>query len=110
MRDFHATTAAAGSRFDQYGETHIAAQHNRIIDIFHFAVGARHNRNAQFNGFRFGGNFVAHHADMFGSRADKADIMLVKNIDEFGVFRQKAIARMHRIGYRLFRKLQQWQE
>ena len=62
------------------------------------AVGARHGRNAEFDGGALGGDLVAHQADMLGPRTDKLHIVIGENFGETGVLREKSIARMHGVG------------
>ena len=46
----------------------------------------------------FGGDLVAHHADMFGPGADEGDAVFLDDLGESGVLRQKAVAGMDRFG------------
>ncbi len=66
-----------------------------------FAFRSRHAGNAELTHGFLRRDLVAHHADMIGGRADKLDAMSRDDIDEFGIFRQEAIARMDgvRIGH-----------
>jgi hypothetical protein len=56
--------------------------------------------NAEALDGRLGGDLVAHHIDMFGLRANERHIVGGQNFRKLGVFRQEAVARMHRIGAR----------
>ena len=47
---------------------------------------------------RLGFDLVAHQPDMRGLGADEMDVVLGEDFGKAGVLREKAIARMHRIG------------
>ncbi|MNL42335.1 hypothetical protein D3C87_1647860 [compost metagenome] len=64
----------------------------------HFAVRTRNDRNAKLDSGLLRRDLVAHQADMFGGGADEGDAVRVEDIGELGIFRQEAVARMHRVG------------
>ena len=62
------------------------------------AVGAGHDRNAEFLGGALGGDLVAHQPDMLGTRADEMHIVLAEDFGEAGILGEEAVAGMHRVG------------
>ena len=70
---------------------------HRVIVGADRAVGAGHHGNAELLGRLLGLDLVAHQADVLGLRSDEMQIVLGEDFGEAGVFRQKAVAGMHRV-------------
>ncbi len=98
QRHLHAASAAAGSGLDQHRVADLAGDRVGVVRRLHRAVGARNHRDAQLHRRLLGGDLVAHDADVLGRRADESDVVRLEDLGEAGVFRQEAVARMHRIG------------
>ena len=96
--DLHAAAAAAGGGLEHDRKAHLARQSLGFLVGADAAVGARHGRDAEFDGGALGGDLVAHQADMLGPRTDKLHVVLGENFGEARVLREKAVARMHGVG------------
>ena len=95
----HTAPAAAAGSFDDYGETHLVANGDDFIVVFgQSTVGAGHARHAGGNHGVFGGNFVAHQTDGFGTRADKGKAGLLYLLGKAVVFGQEAVAGVDGVG------------
>ncbi len=98
LRHLHAATAAAGGRLHQHRKADLPGDRHRVVVGADRAVGARHHGNAEpFCGF-LGLDLVAHQADVLGLGTDEVQIVIGQDFGEAGVFRQEAVAGMHRIG------------
>ena len=71
---------------------------HRLVGIGDQAHMAGHGGDAGLGGELLRGDLVAHRLDGADRRADEGDACLFQRFGEGGVFRQEAIARMHRIG------------
>ena len=71
---------------------------HRIVAGADRAVRARHHGNAEALGGLLGFDLVAHQTDVLGLRADEMQVVLGKNFGKARIFRQEAVAGMHRIG------------
>ena len=98
MRDLHAAAAAAGRGLDQHRKADVAGDRERILVGGDAAVGARHHRDAEPLRRALGLDLVAHQADVLGLGSDELDAVLVEDFGKARVFRQEAVARMHRVG------------
>ena len=97
MDQAHATPTAAGTGLD----------HQRVADAFGVAlqgrvilIGALVARNARHAGLQhgqLGQAFAAHQLDRFGAGADKGKPGVLAGAGEVGVFREKAVAGVHRV-------------
>src|SRR5450830_1697511 len=99
MHDAHAATAAAAGGLDDHRVTDFTG------DLYHFfwivwqgAFRTRHARHASADHGLLGLDLVAHHADVFCTRTDEDEAGLLDALGKVGVFRQKAVARMNRLG------------
>ena len=98
--DPHAAAAAAGRRLEHQRIADVARQIVGFRIGADAAVGAGHDRNAEFLGGAFGRDLVAHQSDMFGAGSDEVQIVLGENLGKPRVLGEKAIAGMHRVGAR----------
>ena len=97
--DAHAAPAAAARGFNHQRESDLARgarQRRRIVRQRPFA--ARQNRKALFAHKLAPFDFVAHHGDVFGRRADENKAAAFDFFGELGVFRKQPISRMHGLG------------
>ena len=65
------------------------------FEIGNPAIRAGDDRDAKRLGGQFGGDLVAHDADMLRRGADESEAVVFQRLRESGVFRQEAVARMH---------------
>ena len=84
--------------FTSTGKPIALRDRHRVVVGADRAVGAGHHGNAELLGGLLGLDLVAHQADVLGLRADEMQIVLGEDFGEAGVFRQKAVAGMHRVG------------
>ena len=98
LRHLHAASAAARRRLDQDGIADLLRRTRGFRVGSHRAVGAGHGRNARLLHRLLGGDLVAHQADMLGLRPDEGDAVLLDDLGEARVLRQKAVAGMDRFG------------
>src|SRR5690606_4225237 len=101
MHHLHATATAAGGRLDHHRVTDLACQFQvTLVVIGQRTIGARNCRYAGLFHRFDGRDLVAHQANGFCPRADKAETAFLDLLSEIGVFRQKAVARVnaHRVG------------
>ena len=70
----------------------------RFGDVADAAFRTWHDRNAERLRGALGLDLVAHDADVLGGRADELDVVLVEDLGEAGILREKAVARMHGLG------------
>lgn len=96
-RDLHAASAAASCRLHQHREADLLCDHHRLLGIGDGAVGSGNDGNAEPLCGLLGLDLVAHQADVLGLGADEIQIVLGKDFGEAGVFRQEAVAGMHRV-------------
>ena len=97
LRDLHAASAAARGRLDQHRKTDRLCDRHCVVVGSDGAVGAGHHGDAEPLGGLLGLDLVSHQPDMFGFRSDEMQIVIGENFSKSGVFRQKAVAGMHRI-------------
>ena len=98
LRHLHAAAAAAGGGFHQDRKADGLRDRHRVVLGADAAVGARHHGNAELLCGLLGLDLVAHQADMLGLGADEMQIVLGEDFGEAGIFRQEAVAGMHRVG------------
>ena len=98
LRHLHAASAAAGGRLHQHRKADRLRDRHRVVVGTDRAVGARHHGNAELLRGFLGLDLVAHQTDVFGLGPDEMQIVLGEDFGEARVFRQKAVARMHRVG------------
>ena len=96
--DLHAASATAGRGFHQHRVADVARDRDRVLVGLDAAIGAGHDRDAELGGGTLGLDLVAHQADVLGLGADEMDAVLGQDLGEAGVFRQKAVAGVHRVG------------
>ena len=84
--------------FTSTGKPIALRDRHRVVVGADRAVGAGHHGNAELLGGLLGLDLVAHQADVLGLRPDEMQIVLGEDLGEAGVFRQKAVAGMHRVG------------
>ena len=94
--DAHPLAAAARRRLDQQRVPHRAGPFHEGRRVVILDGGGRH-RKAAFLDKGAGADLVAHQVDDLGCGADERDAGLFQCGHEGGIFRQEAIARMHRI-------------
>ena len=92
FRNLHTTTTATGSGFDDHGIADLFTDLQGRFQIRHTTVRAGNARHAQFFHGVFGGDLVAHDADVFGAGADKRQVVIFDDLYELRVFRQEAIS------------------
>ena len=97
VRDLHAASAAARRRLHQHRKADGLRDGHRVVVRTDAAVGARHHGNAEPLCGLLGLDLVAHQADVFGLWPDEMQIVIGEDFGKAGVFRQKAVAGMHRI-------------
>ena len=96
--DFHAAPATTGGGLDDDGVSHLFTKLPGLIQCRHTAIRSGNAGHAQRLHRVLGRDLVAHHADMFRRRADKGQVVILDDLHELGVFRQKAIAGVDRLG------------
>jgi hypothetical protein len=98
LRNLHAASAAARRRLHQHRKADCLRDGHRIVFRTDAAVGARHHGNAEPLCGLLGLDLVAHQADVFGLWPDEMQIMIGEDFGKAGIFRQEAVAGMHRVG------------
>ena len=96
--NLHAAAAAAGSGLEDDRKANLARQSFGFFVGANAAVRPRHGRDAKFNGGAFGGDLVAHQADVLGPRTDKLHVVVGENFGKARILGEKAVARMNSIG------------
>ncbi len=94
----HAASAAAGRGLQNDRIADVAGKAVRFGVGADAAVGARHDGNAKVTGGAFGGDLVAHQANVLRTRADEVHIVLAEDFGKTRILRKKAVAGMHGIG------------
>ena len=97
VRHFHAAAAAARRRLDEDGIADVGGDARGLFVGAHLAVGTGNRRDAERLHGLFGGDLVAHQADMLGLRSDEGDAVFLHDLGEARILRQKAVARMDRL-------------
>ena len=101
MHHAHAATAATASRLDDHRVAHCfgnTADLHRIVRQFTVRTG--HAGHARLDHGLLGRHLVAHGADVFGRRANKLETTLFHALGKVGVFTEKTVARVDRLGIR----------
>ena len=98
LRDLHAASAAARRRLHQHRKADCLRDRHRVVVGTDAAVGAGHHGNAELLCGLLGLDLVAHQADVLGLGPDEMQIVIGEDFGKAGVFRQKAVAGMHRVG------------
>ncbi len=96
--DLHALAAAAGGSLDDHRKADLLADPLGLLIIGDPAFGAGHARDTEALGGALGLDLVAHAADMLRLGADEGDVVLVEDLGEARILREKAVAGMHRVG------------
>ena len=98
IADLHPAPASARGSLDNHRIADLGSDLARLVIVRDRTVAARHQRQAQLASGLFGGNLVAHGADMFGLGADPCDVVRFDNLGEFGILAEEAVAWVDRIG------------
>ena len=96
LRHLHAAPSAAGSRLDQHRIANAVGDDAGFRDVRHHAFRSRHQWHAKPRHGGFGGNFVAHHANMCRRWSDEGQTVRLHHLGEPGILRQEAVAGMDR--------------
>ena len=96
--DAHALAAAARARLEHHRIADLGGDLHRLIGIRDQAHRAGHRVHARLLGELLGGDLVAHRLDRRFRRADEGHARGRERLGEFRVFRQEAVAGMHRLG------------
>jgi len=94
VRDTHAAPATACDRFNDDRIADFSGDFDRFGFAGDWAIGAGDGGYACLEDSTFGNGLVAHHTDGFGLRADELDVTRFALFGEFGVFGEKAVARV----------------
>jgi len=94
----HALAAATGGGLEQHRVANLFRGSTEGFHVLRFAVVARHQRHAGFFHQRLGGGLAAHGVDGGGGWAEEDQPGLFDGAGELGVLREKAVARMDRLG------------
>ena len=100
----HAAPAAAGGRLHQHRKTDLVGGLGQRRLVLGLAVIAGHQRHAGLLHQRLGAGLRAHRRHHRGGRADEHQAGIETGLREFGIFRQEAVAGMHRLGAGLSRR------
>ena len=93
----HAASATAEGRLDDERESDLPRQLEGLAAVLHRIVRARQGGHAQAFRLRAGRHFVAHQFEALRFRPDKKNPLAGAGPGEFGILREKAVARMDRI-------------
>ena len=105
MHFAHALAAAACRGLDEHRIADFLSEGARLLDGVDAAVGAGHRGDAAgLHGLASGG-LVAHALDALGGRPDEYEVVVDAGAGEVGVFSQKAVAGMDRLGAGNLRRL-----
>ena len=102
MHDPHAASAAAAGRLDDDRIADARAIYDFFADFGQRSLVSGHTRNTRFFHRLLGRYLVAHRANRFGPRTDKAKAALFDTLGEIGVLGQEAVPGMNRFGVRNF--------
>ena len=102
QRDLHAATATTGGGFDDDRIAEVFADLFSGCQIRDATFRARHNWDTQLLGGVFGGDLVAHGADVSGAWADEGQTVVFDDFHETCVLRQKAVTWVDRLCARDF--------
>ena len=95
MHDAHTAAAAAAGCLDDDRVADTGGGPDDLVGIIgQGAVGAGHARHLGFEHRLFGGDLVAHQADIVGTRADEGEAGRLHALGEICIFRQETIAGM----------------
>mmetsp|Transcript_23272 Transcript_23272/g.40173 ORF Transcript_23272/g.40173 Transcript_23272/m.40173 type:complete len:588 (-) Transcript_23272:1110-2873(-) len=92
LRHFHATATAARSRLDDDGIAHLVAKRLGLVERGNATIRSGYAGHAERLHRVFGGDLVAHDADMFGGRPDKGQPVIFDDLHKLRVLGQEAIA------------------
>ena len=93
----HAFTATTGRGFEHHRVANTIADLHRMVGIAHHICVTANTANPGFFSNQFRGDFIAHRLNGFFARANKDNPRIVQRVAKLAVFREKTIARMHRI-------------
>ena len=105
IRDPNAFTAAACGGFDHDGIADLAADFYRLFGVIDQAHMSWNRRNARLCCELFRTDLVAHRFDRVCVRTDEDDLLFLKTLREFRVFRQKPEAWVNRFGTGLLHRV-----
>ena len=96
--DFHAAAAAACGCLDEDGVADAGGDELGFGNVGKGAVAAGDEGDADAGHGGFGGDLVAHHADVFGRGADEGHAVGLDHFGEGGVFGEEAVAGVDGVG------------
>ncbi len=96
----HAAAAAAPAGLEHEGIADLLGHPADLVHVVGQHLGGRDHRHPGLLRDAAGAGLVAQRAHRLGARADEGDAGGVAGVDEFGVFRQQAIAGVDRVGAR----------
>ena len=96
--DPHPLAAAARAGLDHHRIADLARDLHRLVGIRDQAHVTRHGRDIGLLRDLLRGDLVAHRLDGTHGRADEGNALGLQRLGKLGVFRQEAVARMHRLG------------
>ena len=96
-RDPHALAAAPGAGLDHHRIADLVRDFHRLVGILDQPHIAGHRRHIRVLSDFLRGDLVPHRLNRAFGRADKGHALGLQRLGEFGVFRQEAIAGMHRL-------------
>jgi hypothetical protein len=96
-RDAHPFPAAAGRRIVDHREPDIARERERLIRILDGARRSRNDRDPDVGHRLSRRRLVAHHANLFGGRADERDVRRLAGLGELRVLGKEPVAGMDRV-------------
>ena len=96
----HPLAAAAGHRLDQHRIADGIGRAGQMLRVLIRAMIARHHRHAGLFHQRLRGILQPHRPDRLRRRTDEDQPRRLDRLDEIGVFRQKPVAGMDRLGAR----------
>ncbi len=92
--NLHAAPAAASGGLDDHRIANVLGDQFGFANLRNSTLRTGNHRNTQCLGCTLGLDLVAHHPDVLGAGPDELDPVLVKDLGEFGVLRQKSVTRM----------------
>ena len=100
VHNFHTPTTTTGSCLDDDRKTDLLGNLDRFINSLHVFLGTGQDRHAMLNHSLTGRNLITHHPHAFSRGADESNAALFADLGKLGIFRQKAVAGMDRLGIR----------
>ena len=90
----HAAPAAPGGGLDQDRKTDVLGGYPCVLGVGKRPFGPGHDRDSDVLDGLFGGDFVAHQADVVRRRADEDEFVFLDHGREVGVFGQEPVTRV----------------